>query len=81
MVSAENIFLPRQISQEPETHDVAHWPVATLRDQEKEMILKALRENLWIQKDAAKTLGISPRVLNSKIKKFGITHPRWRKNK
>ena len=48
--------------------------------QEKEIILRALQDKLWIQKDAANFLGISPRALNYKIKKFGITHPRWRKN-
>jgi transcriptional regulator with GAF, ATPase, and Fis domain len=36
---------------------------------------------LWIQKDAARQLGISPRALNYRIKKLGITHARWRKNK
>ncbi|MCP4346748.1 MAG: sigma-54-dependent Fis family transcriptional regulator [Desulfobacterales bacterium] len=48
---------------------------------EKEAILRALEMCLWIQKDAAKMLGISPRSLNYKIRKYGITHPRWRKNK
>ncbi|MGD9949172.1 MAG: sigma-54 interaction domain-containing protein [Desulfobulbus sp.] len=48
---------------------------------EKELILRALTENLWVQKDAAKCLGISPRALNYKIKKFGITHQNWRKHK
>ncbi len=48
---------------------------------EKETIIRALEMCLWIQKDAAKMLGISPRSLNYKIRKFGITHPRWRKNK
>jgi transcriptional regulator with PAS, ATPase and Fis domain len=56
-------------------------PPESLEMGEKEHILKALEENLWIQKDAAKTLGISPRTLNYKIKKFNISHPRWRKNK
>ncbi len=56
-------------------------PSATLTLQEKSMILKALENSLWIQKDAAGLLGISPRALNYKIKKFGITHSRWRKNK
>ncbi|PIE60594.1 MAG: sigma-54-dependent Fis family transcriptional regulator [Desulfobulbus propionicus] len=49
--------------------------------QEKEMIIQSLKDNLWVQKNAAKALGISPRALNYKIKKFGITHPNWRKNK
>ena len=45
------------------------------------MIARALDENLWIQQDAALQLGISPRALNYRIKKLGITHARWRKNK
>ena len=53
----------------------------TLEIIEKEAILHALESNLWIQKDAARQLGISPRALIYKIKKFGITHPRWRKHK
>ncbi len=56
-------------------------PRESLASSEKEMILKALQESLWIQKDAAKLLGITPRILNYKIKKFNITHPRWRKNR
>ncbi len=52
-----------------------------LETHEKELILKALDENLWVQKNAAHHLGISPRALNYKIKKFGITHPNWRKHK
>ena len=50
-------------------------------DQEKDMIAAALEKNLWIQKDAARQLGITPRALNYRIKKLGITHSRWRKNK
>ncbi len=50
-------------------------------NEETEMIARALEENLWIQKDAALQLGISPRALNYRIKKLGITHARWRKNK
>lgn len=52
-----------------------------LADHERELILKALRDNLWVQKDAALCLGISPRALNYKIRKFGITHQNWRKNR
>ena len=50
-------------------------------DQEKDMISNALAENLWIQKDAAHQLGITPRALNYRINKLGITHSRWRKNR
>jgi len=52
-----------------------------LNNNERSLILQALEESLWIQRDAADRLGITPRILNYKIKKFGITHPRWRKNK
>jgi DNA-binding NtrC family response regulator len=50
-------------------------------DRERQMIIAALKANLWIQKDAARQLNITPRALNYRIKKLGITHPRWRKNK
>jgi len=50
-------------------------------DQEKDMICSALEGSLWIQKDAARQLGITPRALNYRIKKLGITHSRWRKNR
>lgn len=52
-----------------------------LNNNERSLILQALEESLWIQRDAAARLGITPRILNYKVKKFGITHPRWRKNK
>ena len=70
---------PEQAMSKEETFpaDSGNW----FESQEKEAILTALKESLWIQKEAAKLLGISPRVLNYKIKSFGITHPRWRKNK
>ncbi len=79
VIQKENIFMldpfkskETQISADP------HEP---LELHEKERILKALEDALWVQKDAAKLLRISPRALNYKIKKFDITHPRWRENK
>lgn len=53
----------------------------SLADQEKELILRVLEESLWVQKNAAGKLGISPRALNYKIRKLGIRHPHWRRNK
>ena len=50
-------------------------------EQEKKLICRALENNLWIQKDAAAQLGLTPRALNYRIRKLGITHQRWRKNK
>ncbi len=56
-------------------------PGSSLAEQERQMILDALEECLWIQKNAAIKLGVSPRALNYKVKKFGITHPNWRKHR
>jgi len=53
----------------------------SLAGQEKDLILRVLEECLWVQKNAAQKLGISPRALNYKISKLGITHPHWRRNK
>ncbi|HKJ66222.1 MAG TPA: sigma-54 dependent transcriptional regulator, partial [Desulfopila sp.] len=53
----------------------------SLAGQEKDLILRVLEESLWVQKNAANKLGISPRALNYKIRKLGITHPHWRRNK
>jgi transcriptional regulator with GAF, ATPase, and Fis domain len=52
-----------------------------LDDIEKTTILRVLAESNWIQKDAARLLGISPRVLNYKIKSHGITHSSWLKHR
>ncbi len=53
----------------------------SLAGQERELIIRALEEALWVQKNAAQRLGISPRALNYKIRKWRITHPHWRRNK
>jgi DNA-binding NtrC family response regulator len=52
-----------------------------LEELEKLAILEALRINNWVQKDAAKFLGISSRVMNYKVSKYEIKNPRWSKNK
>jgi len=52
-----------------------------LEANEKRLIIATLETNLWIQKLAAKELGVSPRCLNYKIKKYNITHHTWRRNK
>lgn len=50
-------------------------------DDEKKLILETLERVGWIQKKAAEILGLSPRVLNYKIKKYSITHPSWKTHK
>ncbi len=76
-IQSESIQIPDFHQPKPQ----ARRTTEPLETQEKELILRALEENLWVQKNAAKQLGISPRALNYKVNKFGITHPNWRKNK
>ena len=52
-----------------------------LEDVEKNLIIQALTQAHWIQKDAAAMLNVTSRVLNYKVKRFGITHDSWRQNK
>jgi len=52
-----------------------------LDELERQAILEALRISNWVQKDAAKFLGISSRVMNYKVSKYEIKNPRWSKNK
>jgi transcriptional regulator with GAF, ATPase, and Fis domain len=73
--------LPELNQQSVEPNIAEAEPSNTLDDRERETILTALEDSLWIQKEAAKRLGISPRALNYRIQKHGITHTRWRKNK
>ena len=44
-------------------------------------IVDALRISNFSQKDAAKKIGLTPRAINYHIRKMGITHPGWAKNK
>lgn len=55
--------------------------IPELADSEYALLVRALRECNWVQKRAAQKLGISPRVMNYKIRKFRIAHPGWRRNK
>jgi len=52
-----------------------------LEEAERELIAQALERTGWVQKDAARLLGISSRALNYKIKTYGMTHPSWRQNR
>ena len=81
IIRVENVVLQnspvRSIQGTPPT---SKGSKGSMKDQEKIAILKALEDSLWVQKNAAKLLEISPRSLNYKIRKFGITHSRWRRN-
>jgi len=80
VIQAESISLP-EIRRSAAEIENAPANLRLTAEQEKEMIHRALEDNLWIQKDAALQLGISPRALNYRVKKLGISHHRWRKNK
>ena len=76
IIGADSISIPN--FHQPTIPPGSHEPLSA---HEKNLILRALKDNLWVQKNAAIRLGISPRALNYKIKKFEITHPNWRKNR
>jgi Nif-specific regulatory protein len=50
-----------------------------LEEIERQAVVEALRMSNWVQKDAAELLGISPRVMNYKIKILNIEIPRTRR--
>ncbi len=50
-----------------------------LEEIERSALMEALRMSNWVQKDAAELLGISPRVMNYKIKTLRIEFPRGRR--
>ena len=54
---------------------------ATLAEVERGAVLAALRRSGFVQKRAAALLGVSRRKLNYMIRKMGITHPTWRRNR
>jgi len=69
-----------EISSAPKLN-TGHGHATTLKDLERDTLLEALEKTHWIQRDAADLLGVSKRVMHYKIKKHGITHPRWIKNR
>ena len=79
IIHKENVSMPKLVKP-PGPHPVgdSRNPLET---GETRLILDALEKAGWSQKEAAGLLGISPRALNYKIKKFGITHPGWLKNR
>ena len=79
VIRQESISLPKINVLSPFRANSVH--LKRSEDEEREMISQALENTLWIQKDAARQLGITPRALNYRIRKLGITHARWRKNK
>jgi len=53
----------------------------TLGEMERRLVLESLARAGWVQKDAARLLGVSRRKLNYIVARLGITHPSWRRNR
>lgn len=81
LIQSESLLLPEMPGKEDHHGEETSSVGDRVRHAEREMILEALEKTHWIQKDAARILGISPRSLNYRIKRLGITHPRWRKHR
>lgn len=64
---------------EREAREVVSLPPqgCPLEEIEREAVYQALEAAHWVQKDAAKLLGISPRVMNYKIRTLDIEFPSW----
>ena len=61
--------------------EISSKPIKDLETSEKDLLVKALELADWVQKDAAARLGVTARKLNYMIKKHGITHNKWRRNR
>jgi transcriptional regulator with PAS, ATPase and Fis domain len=70
--SRASIIEPKTIVLEDKFEEVEHEESLSLEQQEKEMILKALKKNNNKRKYAARDLGISERTLYRKIKQYEI---------
>ena len=81
-ITPEDLSLPFK-PEHKASKDLPRIPVGGLKweEMEKDLLLQALSMNGWVQKEAAKLLGLSTRVLNYKVRHFGITHPSWKQNR
>jgi len=53
----------------------------SFEEAERGILLAALERTGFVQKDAAELLGISRRKLNYMVRRLGIRHPSWRRNR
>ena len=83
MIGTEDVsFLSADARGAPESDGLRLPPEGVrLKDAERDLIMQALQRCGWVQKEAAQLLGVSRRVLNYKIQRFGITHAAWKQNR
>ena len=83
IINVEDFQLPVTMDRKEWDSSMIQIPPGGIRleEVEKGLILQALKMCNYVQKDAADLLGISSRVLNYKIQRFGITHHQWKRYK
>jgi transcriptional regulator with PAS, ATPase and Fis domain len=79
VIAPEDLRIPMNMNFEEWDYNSIKIPPSGIRleELERKLLLQALKMTDWVKKDAAKLLGISERVLNHKIQRFKISHPRW----
>ena len=80
-IGAEDLAVGRETGGAQATPERLSAEGCTLREAERAMVVSALERTGWVQKEAAKLLGVSKRVMHYKVKSFGLTNPRWTKNR
>ncbi len=86
LMCEEDVIGPVDLTLLDREHSINMTPqlaaeLLNLESIEKIALMEALKRSNWVQKEAAKLLGISSRVMNYKVHKHGITHGRWSKNR
>ena len=81
VLKPEDLRLPMNMNFEELDYNSIKIPPSgiKLEELERRLVLQALKITDWVKKDAAKLLGTSEKVLNLKIHRFKITHPRWQR--
>jgi len=82
-IEADDIGLPEVRSDEGASGWLPELPFdgVALEQVERAVVLEALQRTGYVQKEAAQLLRVSRRKLNYMIRRMGITHPSWRRNR
>jgi DNA-binding NtrC family response regulator len=82
-IRADDLALARQPARGEAGEAAPRLPAGgvDLRAVEQSLVREALERTGFVQKDAARLLGVSRRKLNYMVRKLGITHPGWRRNR
>jgi DNA-binding NtrC family response regulator len=77
ILCAEDVLKPKdlQLERRKVPRNTTQEDTFSLEDSERRTIIRALEQSDWVQKRAAKLLGISRRAINYKIKRLNIDLP------